>query len=308
MRVSLPWRLSDELPISGKHNDAEVREIANCVFQTVAILIFLPAIGFSGIAYGLGCPEDPVHCDVAEGQFHPLLWAIGVPLALCAAVGAVVIMVYLMWLLMYFVSMLVSMLGGNSATMMPISRSTTRKVYIAFIAVMLLFAFGMAVSNWRSAGIAYSVGALALLLLAVAYKRRWVPANAATMEKYTWRAFGAMLLAILYWMSPTIIGVPYTGIGLTSTLLLFVGACVVFFASSVTFYILDCRDSKRQCCEDGAAAIASDVFTIVHYVFYGLEGDEDENGGVYGLFENLFGAIFHMLYYALSGFGSGVSF
>ena len=99
MRVVLPWRLSDE-PLSGgnKHSAAEVREIANCVFQTVVVLIFLPALGFSGLAYGLGCPDDTGgtgggRCDVAGRRFHPALWAIGAPLAVGGAVGAAVLFV-----------------------------------------------------------------------------------------------------------------------------------------------------------------------------------------------------------------------
>ena len=157
MRVVLPWRLSDE-PLSGdkKHSAAEVREIANCVFQTVAMLIFLPALGFSGLAYGLGCPDGD-RCDVAGRRFHPALWAIGGPLAVGGAVGAVVLFVYFLWCMAF----LLSWLMGIEVPML--SRSTMRKVYAAWVAVMLLLAFCMAVGSWQLSGIAYSVGAAALL-------------------------------------------------------------------------------------------------------------------------------------------------
>lgn len=282
MRVVLPWRLSDE-PLSGdeKHSAAEVREIANCVFQTVAILIFLPALGFSGLAYGLGCPDDAGgtgggRCDVAGRRFHPALWAIGGPLAVGGAVGAVVLFVYFLWFMAY----LLSWLMGIEVPML--SRSTMRKVYVAWIAVMLLLAFCMAVGSWQLSGIAYSVGAAALLLLAVAYKRRWVPADADVMMKYVWRAFGAMLLGLL---------LALTGVGMVLALPLFFGAFVVLFASSVTFYILDCRDSQRQCCEEGAMNVAVDVFRIVQWVFEGLGGDGDGEGGASGVFAGLFEGI-----------------
>lgn len=279
MRVVLPWHLSDaELPDGVRHNEAEVRQIANCVFQTAAILVFLPALAFAGLAYGVGCPDDDKgRCNVADRQYHPALWAIGVPLAVCGAVGAVVLFIYTIWCMAYFISWLAgSAIGG-------LSRSTMRKVYIAWIAVMLLFAFGMAVANWQLAGIAYLVGAVALLLLAVAYKRRWIPADRKTMWKYLWRALYAVLLGLV---------LLFTGVGVVFAIPLFIGAFVVLFASSVTFYILDCHDSQRECCEDGAMNVAIDVFQIVRWVFEGVGGDDDgDGGGLFGVFSGLFEGI-----------------